>query len=252
MTNGFFEDQLGFIRRLKPLGNINLITSLDSYSEEKTDANRGRPGVFRKVKSLAELCKCEDFPLHILAHNVDGWQGTEKEKVTRDFFGITEMEPIRQLGNAIRYGLGPRAELFRNKIGDLSPSERPQTGWCKGFTRPSTLHIRPTGNVGNCLYAYAIPEEFGNLHASSMESIINGIQNTRVYQMFKDGRIERYQHELDQSIFTGPFSSSCEIVVLTLAYGVIKEQMVKQGVADPVKMANQKVAELYKFNNPAA
>tara|TARA_Y100000310_G_C20591708_1_gene768423 strand:+ start:711 stop:1178 length:468 start_codon:yes stop_codon:yes gene_type:complete len=152
-----------------------------------------------------------------------------------------------QLANAVRGGfdkIDTRSE--HNYIGALSPLHR--SGWCEDFTRPEILHIRPTGNVGNCMYAYAIPEEFGNLGEHSMAAIVNGIQNTRVSQMFRDGSIERYQHELDKSLLFPKRLGACEQIVLRLAYGVIKERLEEQGVEDPEQRASLEVARMYGFS----
>jgi hypothetical protein len=251
LSNGFFEEQRELVRKLKSYGNVSMQTSLDSYDEETTDRNRGRRGVFAHVKSLAEISGEEEFDLSIQGHNLRGRQTPKSRKAYKIFneqFLIRDIEGMLQLGNAVQNGFKTRdTRASNNRIGDLSSSKRHGDGWCKGFTRPDDIHIRPTGNVGNCLYAYAVPEEFGNLSTQSMAEIINGIQDTRVYQMFKDGRIEQYQHELDKSLFPKVFSKSCEPMILTLTYGVIKERLIEQGVGNPVQRANEEVAKIYKF-----
>lgn len=252
LSNGFFDDQRELIRTLKSYGNISMQTSLDSYDEQTTDRNRGRKGVFVHVKNLVEVSKEEGFDLSIQGHNINGRKNGEA-KESYNYFNekvrVLDIEGMLQLGNAVQ---GDEFETrntmsSHNYIGGLSLANRHGDGWCKGFTRPDTLHIRPTGNVGNCLYAYAVPDEFGNLHQMSMAEIINGIQDTKVYQMFKDGRIEQYQHELDKSLFPKRFSKSCEPLILTLTYGMIKERLVEQGVENPVQRANEEVARMYKF-----
>ena len=251
LSNGFFEDQRELVRRLNHYGNVSMQTSLDSYDEATTDRNRGRGGVFAHVKSLVKVSKEEGFDLSIQGHNIGGRQTQEAERTYEDFnkeLHILDTEGMLQLGNAVQSNFKIRdTRASNNHIGDLSSSKRHGNGWCKGFTRPDDIHIRPTGNVGNCLYAYAVSEEFGNLREQSMTDILNGIQDTRVYQMFKDGRIEQYQHELDKSLFPKRFSKSCEPVILTLTYGVVKERLIKQGVDNPVQKANEEVARMYKF-----
>ncbi|NYZ60470.1 radical SAM protein [Candidatus Micrarchaeota archaeon] len=253
LSNGCFQKPEELVKRLKAYGpGVVMQTSLDSYNEERTDANRGKTGVFRKVRELAGICHRIGFPLAIEAHCMGGIR-TDAERSARAYFGKTatcvkELTSMLGLGNAVQMNFGDVQTLVPpTLIGGLSSSKPNGDGWCKGFTRPSVVHIRPTGNVGNCLYAYTLPEEFGNLHSQQMEGIINGIQNTRVYQMFDDGRIERYQHELDMSIFPQSFERPCGLVILTLAYGVIKERMVERGVDNPTQRANEEVALLYKF-----
>ena len=80
-----------------------------------------------------------------------------------------------------------------------------------------------------------------------MASILNDVQNARMATMFKDGSIETYQNELDRSLFPKEFSSSCEVVVLALAYGLTKEGLIKSGSKNPQKEANLEVAKTYKF-----
>jgi hypothetical protein len=50
-------------------------------------------------------------------------------------------------------------------------------------------------------------------------------------------------------LFQKPFSGSCEIAVITAAYGLVKERLMREGVENPVQMANQEVARMYKFIN---
>src|SRR3989339_185113 len=134
-------------------------------------------------------------------------------------------------------------------FGELSHLKSDKDGWCDGFTEPGTIIIRPTGVVGNCLQSYATPEQFGSLRVQTMAQIVNNIQNTRVYKMFKDGRIERYQHEIDISLFPEKFSRSCEPVIITLAYGVTKERLMEQGMKEEEaqKTANEDVARKYGY-----
>ena len=251
LSNAFFEDQRDFVKRLKSYGNVSMQTSLDSYDEETTDRNRGKKGVFAKVRNLVDVSKEEGFDLSIQGHNINGRKNGEAKASYSELHGkvlIRDSEGMLQLGNAVQEDFETRDTMSSNNhIGALSPANRHGDGWCKGFTRPDTLHIRPTGNVGNCLYAYAVPEEFGNLISTPMADIVNGMQDTNVYQMFKDGRIEQYQHELDKSLFPKTFSKSCEPLILTLTYGMIKERLVAQGVENPVQRANQEVARMYKF-----
>ncbi len=253
LSNGFFDSQRELVKRLKSYGNVSMQTSLDSYDEATTDGNRGREGVFAHVKSLAKVSKEEGFNLSVQGYNMGGRQTPEAEKAYEKLnkqLHILDIEGMLQLGNAVQHKFKTRdTRASNNRIGDLSSSKRHGDGWCKGFTRPDDIHIRPTGNIGNCLYAYAVPEEFGNLREQSMTDIINGIQDTGVYQMFKDGRIEQYQHELDKSLFPRRFSKSCEPLVLTLAYGVIKERLIEQGVNNPIQRANKEVARIYKFKS---
>jgi len=261
LTNGYFENQIGFVRKIKSYSNVGIQISLDCYEEEKVDRNRSKD-VFAKVKNLAQICKEEElfFRVSMLCDhefiNRDrmlNHEFTEEERNNIEYFHAKGAEltvgSIVQLGNAAQRNSKPVIESQNNYFGALSSSKKHHDGWCKGFTRPNILHIRPNGSVGNCSYAYGFPEEFGNLKLSSMEEIVNGIQNTRVYQMFKDGSIEKYQHELDKSLFQRTFTGSCEVVILSVAYGLTKERLMRQGVANPVQMANEKVARTYKFIN---
>ena len=261
LTNGYFDNQRQFVRKIKSYGNVAIQASLDSLDEETTDRNRGE-GVFTKVKSLAKICKEEGvyFEISMLCDSeflnrerIFKHGFTEEEiKNSEYFYNMGSKQragAIIQLGNAAQRKVKPVIESSNNYFGALSHAKKPKDGWCKGFTRPAELRIRPNGNVGNCSYAYGFPEEFGNLKSSSMEEIINGIQNTRIYQMFGDGSIERYQHELDKSLFQNIFNGSCEVVILTAAYGLTKERLIRQGVDNPVQMANEKVARTYKFIN---
>jgi sulfatase maturation enzyme AslB (radical SAM superfamily) len=260
-TNGNFNNQIEFVRKVKSYGNVGLQTSLDCYDEKKTDRNRGK-GVFAKVKNLARICKEEGLELRLGmlcdSEFLDrdralNRQLTEEETENMEYFygmGVKlNAGNIIQLGNAVQANFNPVIDSSSNYFGALSSSKKHKDGWCKGFTRPDRLHIRPTGNVGNCNYAYGFLEEFGNLKSSSMIEILNRIQNTRIYQMFKDGSIERYQYEIDRSLFQKPFSGSCEIAVITAAYGLVKERLMREGVANPTKMANEEVARTYKFIN---
>ena len=254
LTNGFFDNQREFVKRLKSYGNVPLQVSLDSFDEETTDKNRGKKGVFNKVKSLVEICEEEEVFLRVISHGIGGIE-TKKTREIYLYFArkaseMTHSGGMIQLGNAVKNNFEPKHLDSPNKyIGLLSSSKENQNGWCEGFTEPAQLTIRPTGNVGSCLYAYALPEEFGNLKSSSMIEILNGIQNTRIYKMFTDGSIERYQHELDKSLFSREFSKSCEPLILTLAYTLTKERLMHQGVENPVQMANEEVARTYKFIN---
>jgi molybdenum cofactor biosynthesis enzyme MoaA len=252
-TNGFFDNQRELVKTLKSYGNVIIQTSLDSLDEETTDRNRGKKGVFAKVKSLTEICKEEDVRLSIVFHEMGGTKTKKDQKNLKYFLNMAKVSLINrifQLGNAPQNNFDHMNENGSNNyIGALSSSKKHGDGWCKGFTRPVSLHIRPTGKVGNCTRAYAVPEEFGDIKSSSIADIVNGIQNTRIYQMFKDGSIERYQHELDKSLFSKTFNKSCEIVILTAAYILTKERLMRKGVENPVQMANLEVARTYKFIN---
>jgi MoaA/NifB/PqqE/SkfB family radical SAM enzyme len=254
LTNSFFDNQREFVRKLKSYGNVLLQVSLDSLDEETTDKNRGEKGVFDKVKSLTEICEEEGVFLRVISHGI----GSIETKKTREnylYFArkaseMTHSRGMIQLGNAVKNNFEPKHSDSPNKyIGLLSPSKENKNGWCEGFTEPAQLTIRPTGNVGSCLYAYALPEEFGNLKSNSMIEILNEIQNTRIYEMFKDGSIEQYQHELDKFLFSREFSKSCEPLILTLDYALTKEILIHQGVKNPVQKANEEVARAYKFIN---
>jgi len=260
-TSGYFNNQREFVRRLKSYGNVGMEASLDCYDEQKTDKNRGK-GFFARVKSLAKICKEEGLELRLGMlcdsefldrDRVINHLLTEEETKNMEFFynmGVKlKAFPITQLGNIVQANVKPVIMSQNNYFGALSPSKKHHDGWCKGFTRPDRLHIRPTGNVGNCDFAYGFPEEFGNLKSSSMIEILNGIQNTRIYRMFKDGSIEQYQHELDKSLFDTTFSGCCEVVVITATYGLIKERLIQQGAENPIKRASQEVARTYKFIN---
>ncbi|MFA5050363.1 MAG: radical SAM protein [Candidatus Micrarchaeia archaeon] len=250
LTNGCFTEQRELVTQLKEFGNVILQTSLDSYNEEITDSNRGRKGVFSNVKQLVAICKEAGVDLDITALNMGG-VNTEGEKANKNYFEknthVIEFNGLLQLANARSNGFTQSASLEKISLGDLNPAKRPHKGWCKGFTHPDTIHIRPNGNVGNCLYAYAVPEEFGNIHQTSMAGILNRVQDSRIYQMFMDGRIEQYQHELDKTLFSREFVGSCEAIILTLTYGQIKERLIAEGATDPIQIANQQVAEMYGF-----
>jgi MoaA/NifB/PqqE/SkfB family radical SAM enzyme len=229
---------------------VILQLSLDSYEQEETDKNRGVPGTFAKVKKLVQISKRENLPVTIQAHLL-GSNGSGEAEANKEYFGnnvhsLSEVQGMLMFGNAVENGFPPSYKHFIT-LGGLKPKYDHRAGWCKGFTRPSRLIIRANGEVTNCNYTYALPEEFGNLNASSMIDIINHIQGTRIYQMFKDGSIEAYQNELDKSIFERRFSTSCEPMALTLVYGMIKERLVKEGARDPVANANLEVARKYKY-----
>jgi sulfatase maturation enzyme AslB (radical SAM superfamily) len=263
LTNGYFENQREFVKKVKTYGNVSIQASLDSFEEEKTDRNRGKKGVFAKVKSLAQICKEEEVCLYLSMlsgcefsdyDRLKTYQFTEEEKENMEFFGgkvhRIGISGITILGNAAQQNFEHlKLKSTNNYFGSLSHSKKHHDGWCKGFTRPTQLNIRPNGNVGTCDNAYGFPEESGNLKSTSMIEILNGIQNTRIYQMFKDGSIEQYQHELDKSLFPKTFIGSCEVVTLTAAYGLTKERLMRQGVENPVQMANEEVARTYKFIN---
>lgn|GEM_PF-4409220 len=251
LSNGFFDSPRELVRTLKAYG-VSMQISLDSFNETTTDQNRGRPGVFRRVKELATIAREEGFDLDICAQDIGG-TNTHRERANRRYFERRAEvwvlgSGMYQIGNAVRSGFSPGTSLTpHNYLGSLSPDGAGRDGWCTGWTAPKDIHIKPTGVVGNCLLAYAVPEEFGNLRQTPMADIINEIQNSRVYAMFTDGSIERYQHELDPSLFPEVFKSSCEVMAITLTYGAIKERLIAHGVRNPVAIANRAVAKIYKL-----
>ncbi len=250
-SNAFFEDQRDFVRKIKPYGNVHLQVSLDSFNGHRVNMNRGRKGVYRKIKELATITAEEGLELCFTAHDIGGTE-TRRERENKRYFTrsgiIYSSSGMLQIGNATGNGFGTgKPDSSNSSLGSLSSYKRPGKGWCTGWTLPRDIHIKPTGIVGNCLYAYAVPEEFGNLYQSSMTNIINGIQNSRVYAMFTDGRIQRYQQELDRSLFPTTFKNSCEPMVITLTYGVIKERLMEQGVENPIQRASEETARAYKY-----
>lgn len=252
LSNGSFDDPRDLVQYFKSRG-VHLQTSLDSFNGHRVNRNRGEIGLFGKLKRLIKISSDEEFRLHMVAHNLGGVE-SRREKENEKYFdrfvigGFGGMLPI---GNAAqnKFKLRDRGSRSYGFIGQLDSHKSAREGWCTGWTFPEDIHIKPTGVVGNCLYAYAVPEEFGNLHLSSMEDIVNNIQNSRVYQMFRDGSIERYQHELNKSLFPEKFSSSCEVVAITLTYGVVKEMLIQRGIEESVakEKANDEVARIYKF-----
>ena len=250
LSNGYFDNPEEFLKMLQGY-NVSLQLSLDSFNGHTTNRNRGEIGVFGSVKNLVSISNSINFPVDITGHNIGG-TNTETEKRNERYFNsnshLMVLPGMLQLGNSIPSGFKPDKHSRSGRIGDISSKKRAGNGWCTGWTTPQDIHIKPTGVVGNCLYAYAVPEEFGNLNSQRMENILNGIQNTMVYQMFRDGTIERSQHELDKSIFGRRYSSPCELIALTLTYATIKEKMIQDGVKNPRKRANEEVARIYKFS----
>ncbi|MBN2459005.1 radical SAM protein [Candidatus Woesearchaeota archaeon] len=250
LSNGAFPKPHELVQELAQRDHVFLQLSLDSYEREATDHNRGVPGTFAKVKKVVQLSKKEGLPVTLQVHML-GNNRSEEAQANSEYFGnnvhsVSETKGMLMFGNAVENGHLPSYKHFIT-LGGLSPKYSHNAGWCKGFTRPTRLIIRADGEVTNCNYTYALPEEFGNLNSSSMVDIINNIQGTRAYEMFKDGSIESYQEELDKNIFGRRFSTSCEPMALTLAYGMIKEKLIREGAKDPVAQANLEVARKYKY-----
>ncbi|MBT5022389.1 radical SAM protein [Candidatus Woesearchaeota archaeon] len=258
LTNGVFENPEELIAELKKYGTgVHMQTSLDSFNGHTTNKHRGKKGVFGKVKRLVEIGKEEEFKIDITAHNIGGYN-TRREKENERYFDqnapMFVTDGFLQLGNSVE---NEGHENSKNtskyqpepKIGDLSSEKNSKKGWCTAWTAPEGIHIKPTGVIGNCLYVRGI-SEFGNVTEQSMEEILNGIQNTRINEMFRDGTIEKYQHELDKEIFNRKFSRACEIMVLTLTYGAIKERLISEGCEDPIREANKETAKLCGYSVP--
>jgi hypothetical protein len=248
LSNGSFRGTRDLVKILQQYG-VSLQTSLDSFNGHNVNTNRGMIGLFGRLKRLAQIAVEEGLHLSVAAHDITPAE-TRRELETERYFAERsalwgDVDMI-QLGSAVENGFPNRSDA-QNYIGSLNPRHQAGEGWCPGWTAPEDLHIKPTGVVGNCLYVYALPEEFGNLHRGSMIDIFNGIQDTEIYRMFTDGRIEEYQHELDSSIFNAQTATSCEAIVLTLTYGVIKERLEAEGVRNPKDLANRELAKIYKY-----
>ncbi len=258
LTNGYFNDKREFLKALGKYRGVHLQTSLDSFNGHRTNRNRGKVGVFGNVKELITIGDEEGVRIDITAHNIGG-ANTRREKENERYFDRSGRMWVLDggmlpMGNAVQNGFKTRdttkyQKKKHNYIGGLVAGAKAKEGWCTGWVQPEDIHIKPTGIVGNCLYAHALPEEMGSLHNASMEYILNHMQDTRVFEMFSSGRLAGYQYELDTKIFKRKFSSSCEPLVLTLTYALTKERMIEEGVAPEAaqKKANLEVARLYKY-----
>lgn len=252
MSNGSFDKPRELVRTLDSYG-ATMQCSIDSFNGHKLNRNRGMQGLFGRLKDLTKIAKKERFDLHFFGHEIGGTK-TRRERENEQFFNRstpTKTFPgFLIIGNSAKNKL-PKIEGFRGyaTFGSLTPEGDEKVSWCDGFTEPGTIVIRPTGVVGNCNLGYAIPEQFGNLRIQTMAQILNNIQNTRIYKMFKDGRVERYQHEIDTSLFPGKFSRACEPMIVTLAYGITKERLMEQGMKENEarKRANLDVARKYGY-----
>ena len=114
LSNGFFDNQRGLVRKLKSYGNVYMQTSLDSNNEQITDRNRGKKGVFTKIGSLIDISKEEGFDLSLQGHNLDGKQSRDDS-----YKGVSLLiiDRMLQLGNSVQ---GDGLE----KIGRASCRER--------------------------------------------------------------------------------------------------------------------------------
>lgn len=250
MTNGFFNDTSEFVQKVKSYGNVEIQTSLDAFSAEKHDAHRGKIGVFDSVKRLVDICYAEGVSTHVCGLDLNK-DGIKSEEDVREYFNqrsdlkVLGLD-ITNLGNAVR-GEYSATNPIKYPIGSLSSKSLPRQGWCTGFIAPQDIHIKPTGVIGNCKFLYGTQNELGNITEQDMTFILNNVQNSLVYNMFKDGRIEKYQHELDTNLFPHEYNSSCELMTLTIAYALEKERLLAGGVLDPIKHANLIVAQTYSF-----
>jgi len=253
LSNGYFDDPGEFLEKIRSYGNVILQVSLDSYDSKITDENRGKKGSFEHVRELVQLGHEKNFPIVVVAHEMGYNPSNTQMEETKHFFKnhskLQEMNSIRIVGNGST-GNFKRGEVGlkkENSLGSLSSKNGHMEGWCKGFTRPAVLQIRPNGNVGNCNTGYGLPGEYGNLCENDMIYIVNNIQNSRIYNIFQDGSIEKYQHEVDKSLFPKRFTKSCEPVIITAAYVLFKEKFEREGLDNPSQMASEEVARIYKY-----
>jgi MoaA/NifB/PqqE/SkfB family radical SAM enzyme len=250
LSNAMFDNQRELVRNLMEYGNISLQVSLDSYDPDKTDENRGAKGVFEKVKTLTEICKEEGMPLCLTALNMQGKNKKAEEKNRRYFKKIAEIRstdsPIWRLGNAVHGNFGKHMITKNNYFGALSHEKKNMEGWCKAFIRPDYITIMSNGNVSGCCFAYG-SEGFGNINSSGITGILNGIQESPVFNLFMDRTIEEYQNEVDASLFKSKFVASCEPLLITMAYALAKQKLISEGAKEPEREANLQAARAYKF-----
>jgi len=252
LSNGGFENKEEFIKKIKSYGNVFLQVSLDSFNGHLVNRNRRKKGHFGELIKLAKIA--EDNEYRILFDSIFlGNSTSRREKENLKFFSYHHLggyKGVVRLGNATSDEFNQiTPHMIPTYIGSLSPKKTDKIGWCHGHVKPRDIVIRPNGNVGTCTYGNQLPEEYGNLHKDSMVDIINNMQNSNLLRMFKDGRIEKYQYELDNSLFSKMFVSSCEPTIITLYYGMLKEKMMGQGMKekDARREANLKTAIAYKF-----
>ncbi|OGC34782.1 hypothetical protein A2311_06515 [candidate division WOR-1 bacterium RIFOXYB2_FULL_48_7] len=226
--NGTVKDPKEFLLRLLPFPGIRLQVSLDTLDPASMEMNRQRPGLFARVMYLAILSQQLGFPKHRVSFVLNSALREPDKDWEADFCApfrqrLGMFPYIIQLGNAVKNGL-PHTDHFYCGIpqplgfADLSPGKPNMCGWCHGYVKPKEIYIRPTGSVGNCPYAYGLPEEFGSLSDRPMAEILNNLQRSLPYQLFTTGAIAEAAGQMDSTAFPGPFASSCEPIVLAHCY----------------------------------
>ncbi|NQU18128.1 MAG: radical SAM protein [Candidatus Saganbacteria bacterium] len=260
MSNGTFSEPEKVIKRLQGIGNVELYVTLPSYKPELADEYSGGKNIFSSVMDIVSAAKRLYFPkLYIMAHEV----GLSNQE-SKEFRHLVRGASLRvgrwmwQLGNAIRNKMDCQDgndEAGKYYFGDLSPNNPPDHGWCKGFIRPAVLRILPNGNISNCIHGHALPEGFGNINGdkkeNSMPWILNHIQDSLPFKLFREGEIERMQHLVDKDIFSGPFARSCESIMITLNVAE-RFYLYKDSMSDDeaLERANKETADAYGFPRP--
>ena len=98
------------------------------------------------------------------------------------------------------------------------------------------LRIR-NGQVGFCQFAYALPEEFGDLTNYSMVEILNNKLITSRSMQIIAGGLRKFIPEINRSIFPGKFHPSCLPRNILLAYASWKEVFMEQGDSETAAIA---------------
>ncbi|OGC10902.1 hypothetical protein A3J90_00245 [candidate division WOR-1 bacterium RIFOXYC2_FULL_37_10] len=216
-SNGTYGKSAELLERIRALGLTDLVSfsvSLDYPDDkQKTDQTRRMAGTYDKVIEFTETARSLGFQVDHLTLSDRSWAnlGNAADYETNSFFSFDY------------YSSSLSFRLF-------------DCGLDTPYFSLGKIRIR-NGQAGFCQYAYALPEEFGNLTNHPIVEILNnGLMNSRSMRIISDG-LERFVPEIDRNIFPKHFSSPCIPRNILLAYASWKEVFMEQGDSETAAIA---------------
>jgi MoaA/NifB/PqqE/SkfB family radical SAM enzyme len=151
------------------------------------------------------------------------------------------LDPTNSVSSFIDIGNGARDEKIQFPILD----ERDHALYCRNFYRLSpSLTVKANGEFATCRLAQA-GEGYGNIHRSPVVDIINHFEESFVYKLHTERKLEEYLPLVDRSLFGSAFTHLCSLrSIVTLLARKMYEQQITPDDKTGVQRINREVALL--------
>ena len=268
-TNGWWLEQTSFIAAgkhypdvpaylldLREHGVTHILFSLDG-PEEIHNRSRGRPGLYQRILAGIAAVKAsgllprisllmrKDLGTDAYVHLID----TLARRIY-DFPASASLiervnclvnDPTNTLTNLIDIGSQAAQPAHDQGFYLWQPTE--QQLYCRGFYRPSpSLTIKANGELATCRITNA-GEGYGNIHTQDLIWILNHLQDSLIYRLHAERRLDEYRQYVDTDIFGAHFAHMCSLraILTRLAYWIETESICPQDQA-ALQAINRRVA----------